>query len=121
MRKIQIHAADVTAAAVLDGGATADAVWKALPLEGRANTWGDEIYFAVPLELDLAADARDVVEMGELGYWPTGNAFCIFFGPTHPRQPGRRDPGGQRGERLRPRRGGRQGIHPGCGRYTGAH
>jgi len=61
---------------------TADAVWKALPLESRVNTWGDEIYFDIPVQVELADGASDIVEMGALGYWPIGKAFCIFFGRT---------------------------------------
>jgi len=60
---------------------TAQAIFDALPIEGRANTWGDEIYFSIPVEVE-AETPRDVVELGELGYWPPGSAFCIFFGPT---------------------------------------
>jgi len=60
---------------------TAQAVWEALPLEAGANTWGDEIYFSIPVEVE-AEDPREVVDLGDLGYWPPGNAFCIFFGPT---------------------------------------
>jgi len=60
---------------------TAQAIYDALPIEGRANTWGDEIYFSIPVEVE-AETPRDVVELGELGYWPPGSAFCIFFGPT---------------------------------------
>jgi len=82
MRKIAIHAGEVSVTAVLDSSPTADAIWDALPLEARANTWGMEIYFSIPVELSEAEDAREEVPMGSLGYWPTGNAFCIFFGPT---------------------------------------
>ena len=60
---------------------TARAVWDALPIEARASTWGDEIYFSIPVE-EEAENPKEVVEMGDLGYWPPGNAFCIFFGPT---------------------------------------
>ncbi len=60
---------------------TAQAIFDALPIEGRANTWGDEIYFSIPVEIE-AETPRDVVELGELGYWPPGSAFCIFFGLT---------------------------------------
>jgi hypothetical protein len=60
---------------------TALAIWEALPIEGRAITWGDEIYFSIPLSLE-PEDPKEVVEEGDLGYWPPGNAFCIFFG--HP-------------------------------------
>lgn len=60
---------------------TARAIWDALPFGARANTWGDEIYFSIPVEVG-AENQKEVVEMGDLGYWPPGNAFCIFFGPT---------------------------------------
>ena len=60
---------------------TAKAIWEALPLEARANTWGDEIYFSIPVSIE-AENLKAVVDLGDLGYWPPGNAFCIFFGPT---------------------------------------
>ncbi len=60
---------------------TARAILEALPLKGRANTWGDEIYFTVPVEGDVE-NPKVVVELGDLAFWPPGNAFCIFFGPT---------------------------------------
>ena len=82
MRKIQIRAGSVSATAQLRDNATADAIWEALPLTGRANRWGDEIYFEIPVQMAQAADARQVLEAGELGYWPVGHAFCIFWGPT---------------------------------------
>jgi hypothetical protein len=52
-----------------------------LPITGRANLWGDEIYFSIPLRLKLEA-GQELVSIGDLGYWPDGNAFCIFFGST---------------------------------------
>jgi hypothetical protein len=82
MRQIKITAGPVAALANLNDSPTADAIWEALPIEGRANTWGDEIYFGIPVSLEASADARETVAVGELGYWPTGNAFCIFFGRT---------------------------------------
>lgn len=51
-------------------------------MEGNANTWGDDIYFIIPVSMDQEPDARADVEVGDLAYWPTGFAFCIFFGPT---------------------------------------
>jgi hypothetical protein len=60
---------------------TAKAVWDGLPIEGRANKWGDEIYFSIPVQVG-AENPKEVVEMGDLGYWPPGSAFCIFFGRT---------------------------------------
>lgn len=82
MRQIKITAGPVEAIADLDDSPTADAIWEALPIKGQANTWGDEIYFDIPVFLDPSAGAREVVAVGELGYWPPGHAFCIFFGRT---------------------------------------
>jgi uncharacterized protein len=81
VRKIRITAADVTCEATLNATFTAGAIWDALPIETRANTWGDEIYFSIPVSC-APESPREVVEMGDLGYWPPGSAFCIFFGPT---------------------------------------
>ena len=82
MRKILISSGDVSAVAALNDSPTADAVWNALPLEARANTWGNETYFAIPVHVKEAADAQEAVDMGALAYWAPGNAFCIFFGRT---------------------------------------
>jgi uncharacterized protein len=82
MRRIQITAGSVTLPAELNDSPTARQVWDALPIEARASTWGDEIYFEIPVVARQAADARADVAVGELGYWPVGHAFCIFFGPT---------------------------------------
>ena len=82
MRKILITAGDVSVTANLEENQTAEAIWDALPIEGSANTWGDEIYFGIPVNIEEAEDAGEVVEIGDLGYWPPGNAFCIFFGRT---------------------------------------
>jgi len=81
MRRIVIRAGEVNAAGQLKTNRTADAIWEALPINARANTWGDEIYFSIPVHVD-EDDGQEVVELGDLGYWPPGNAFCIFFGPT---------------------------------------
>lgn len=75
----------------LNDSATAKAIIDVLPIEGKAGIWGDEIYFSIPVKQSEAGDARDVMEVGELAYWPPGNAFCIFYGRTpastddHPR------------------------------------
>ena len=82
MRRIRITAGEVSATAVLFDNSTADAIWDALPIDARVNTWGEEIYFGIPVYLDQAEDARETVDMGHLGYWPSGHAFCIFFGAT---------------------------------------
>ncbi|PIE34973.1 hypothetical protein CSA56_06115 [candidate division KSB3 bacterium] len=82
MKKIMISVADMNLQAELYGSVTAQKIWDALPLEGRANVWGDEIYFSIPVSTELEADARADVDVGTLGYWEPGRAFCIFFGPT---------------------------------------
>jgi hypothetical protein len=82
VRTIKISAGGVEAVARLRDNATADAIWAALPISARGNRWGEEIYFEIAVRLSQAEDARDVLEAGELGYWPVGHAFCIFWGPT---------------------------------------
>lgn len=78
---IQITAGSVSATATLNESDTAKAIWEALPIEGTVQTWGDEVYFSIPVHLG-SDNGQEVVELGDLGYWPPGKAFCIFFGPT---------------------------------------
>ncbi len=80
-RQITIRAGSVSGVAALNNTKTAEAVWQALPLTGRVNTWGEEIYFKIPVIVDLES-GQEVVNSGDLGYWPPGHAFCIFFGLT---------------------------------------
>ena len=82
MKTILITTGKVSLPAKLSDTPTAQAIWEALPIEGSANTWGDEIYFDIPVTAAQEPDARTEVEVGELGYWPIGSAFCIFYGPT---------------------------------------
>lgn len=80
--KIEIVIEGIRTEATLDENSTAEQIAAILPIEGRANRWGDEIYFTIPLQIDLADDAVAEVEVGTLAYWPTGSALCLFFGPT---------------------------------------
>ena len=80
-RRIRIKAGSIKAIAELNETRTAEAVWQALPIKGKANRWGEEIYFSIPVSLE-EEDAREVVSAGDLGYWPPGTAFCLFWGPT---------------------------------------
>ena len=80
--KIKIFVRDIEAEAELANTPTAKAVYNFLPIDGAANRWGDEIYFVIPLRLDLEKSATDVVEKGDVAYWPEGCCFCIFFGKT---------------------------------------
>ncbi len=88
MRKITITAGSVTAEATLKDTPTANALWEALPIKGRGNTWGEEIYFSIPVRAGLEPEADEVVELGDIAYWPPGSAFCIFFGATPVSGPG---------------------------------
>jgi hypothetical protein len=81
-RSIRITAGGVQVTAGLNESPTAGAIWDALPIEANGNTWGDEIYFAIPVRREEEPTARATIELGDLGYWPPGHAFCIFFGPT---------------------------------------
>ena len=80
-RKVTIRVENIKASAELNDSETAQEIWKALPIEGNVNIWGDEIYFSIPVKIELE-NAKAVVSEGDLGYWPPGTAFCIFFGPT---------------------------------------
>lgn len=80
-KQIRIKAGSVTVLAELNNTNTADAVWKALPIKANANTWGEEIYFSIPVKME-PENGQEVVNPGDLGYWPVGYAFCIFFGLT---------------------------------------
>jgi hypothetical protein len=80
-RTIRITAGTVSVQAELNDSQTAATIAAALPIQARGQTWGDEIYFDIGQALAPEAP-REVVEMGDLGYWPPGQAFCIFFGPT---------------------------------------
>jgi len=81
IKKIAITTEDLKVDASLNNSETAQNIWDALPIEGRVNTWGDEIYFSIPVDIGLE-NAKAVVSEGDLGYWPPGSAFCIFFGLT---------------------------------------
>jgi hypothetical protein len=82
MRKIKMTIGGVAITAELFETPTADAIFEALPFSSHARTWGDEVYFDIPVHADHEADARDVVDAGELAFWLTGSAIAIGFGPT---------------------------------------
>tara|TARA_B100001750_G_scaffold43866_1_gene32255 strand:- start:1194 stop:1574 length:381 start_codon:yes stop_codon:yes gene_type:complete len=81
-RRVKIKIGDISIQADLDSSSMADTIWNNLPLFGDASIWGDEIYFGTDISVVADKNASDVVESGELAYWPPGRAFCIFFGAT---------------------------------------
>jgi hypothetical protein len=81
-RRIKVTVGEVEVYGEMNETRTADLIWNSLPFESQVNTWGDEVYFSIPVQAELEDSAREVVDLGDMGYWPTGNAFCIFFGPT---------------------------------------
>ncbi len=81
-KRIKLTVGEVEVYGELNETQTADLIWKSLPIESRISTWGEEIYFSIPLQAELEESAQEVVELGDMGYWPPGNAFCVFFGPT---------------------------------------
>ncbi len=85
---IQIRIGKLTMEAELNDTPTAQTIAQALPITASFNTWGDEIYFPIPVTAELDDSAREAVDMGDLGYWPPGKAFCIFFGQTPMSRPG---------------------------------
>jgi hypothetical protein len=86
---IAIQIGTLSMEAELNDTLTAQQIAAALPLRSSFNTWGDEIYFSIPINAALDDSVQEVVELGDLGYWPPGKAFCIFFGQTPASQPGK--------------------------------
>ena len=79
--KIKIKIGGISLTAILEDNETGRRIYDALPFDLPYNVWGDEIYFSIPVDLDLEG-GREIMEVGELAYWPPGHAFCIFYGKT---------------------------------------
>lgn len=81
-REIKITIDKLVITGELNTSPTADKIWENLPFQAKGNLWGEEIYFAIPVNLPQAPDATDLVQLGDLGYWPVGKSFCVFYGMT---------------------------------------
>ena len=81
-RGIRISFGGVVVEGELYESPTATRIWESLPIEGEGHRWGEEVYFTIPVQAACDDTAREVVQCGDVGYWPQGQALCIFFGPT---------------------------------------
>lgn len=80
-RRLSIQGSGVDLEAQLNQTRTASKVWDALPIEAAVSTWGDEIYFRIPV-VQEEEEAQSTVQIGDVAFWPPGQALCFFFGPT---------------------------------------
>jgi hypothetical protein len=87
-RQIQISTGNLTLTATLNDLETANQLWESLPITGRVQIWGDEIYFSIPVNVEEQLDSQETVLAGTVAYWPPGSALCLFWGPTPVSAPG---------------------------------
>jgi hypothetical protein len=81
MKKINIFINNQKFEAELNETETAEKIYESLPIEAEGDFWGNEIYFEIPVQMPNEKPTEDV-KVGDLGYWPEGNGFCIFYGRT---------------------------------------
>jgi len=82
MHEVRITTGKIEMLATFNESPTAERIWDALPIESTVSTWGQQVYFSIPVQCDLGSEARERMETSEVAYWPTGSAFCVFFGKT---------------------------------------
>ncbi|MBI2301852.1 MAG: hypothetical protein HYU66_23355 [Armatimonadetes bacterium] len=81
-KHLRLTLGSLSVTVVLNDSATASAVAAAAPFEAVAHRWGAEIYFGLAVTGDETEASAATVELGEVGFWPPGQALCLFFGPT---------------------------------------
>lgn len=81
-KMMRIRIGSLAFEARLNDTKVAGMIWKALPISADFNFWGDEIYFTISVREKTLEFPKEVVEAGDLGYWPDGSCFCIFYGMT---------------------------------------
>ncbi|GLO60323.1 hypothetical protein MACH09_08310 [Vibrio sp. MACH09] len=82
MEVIEVKVGTITLDIQLNESDTASELLSELPIRSRVRRWGDEIYFPTPVDMDVSADAQEIVEVGDVAFWPPDQALCLFFGPT---------------------------------------
>ena len=87
-RQIKISTGNLTLTATLNELETANQLWESLPITGRVQIWGDEIYFSIPVNVEEELGSQETVQAGTVAYWPPGSALCLFWGPTPISAPG---------------------------------
>lgn len=81
MKTIVIRFKGLELKGTLNETLTAKKIYEVLPIKSRGSRWGEEFYFKIPVTMELE-NGREIVNKGDIGYWPPGKAMCIFWGPT---------------------------------------
>jgi hypothetical protein len=79
---VEVDGTEIGATWLDESPKTRVAIANALPVEGTAARWGDELYVGIPVDAPVESNARAGVEPGAVAYWPRGSALCLFWGPT---------------------------------------
>lgn len=82
VRTLLLKSVGIEVTAELNSSPVADLIWDMLPMKVSMNRWGDEYYGSCGINAGMDDTGREIMEVGELAYWPPGDALCIFFGPT---------------------------------------
>ena len=81
-KKINISAGEFLTTATLNNSSYSEKFYDSLPLEGSCQIWGDELFFSTSINMEEDDQSLEVVNIGDIAFWPPGSAFCIFWGPT---------------------------------------